>query len=68
MKKGEIEDVIHIKKLYRGWKRSVTDKLTKARQTGAGAQEATTLSDEMMYSLIKKNQSLKAIFKVTYSI
>ena len=65
MKKGEIEDIKHIKLLYRGWKRSVTDKIAKARQTGAGAQDETTLSDEMMYSLIKKNTSLRAIFKVT---
>ena len=68
MKKGEIQDVKHIKLLYRGWKRSVTDQIAAARRTGEGARDVTTLADEMMYSLIKTNQSLKAIFKVKLNI
>ena len=56
----------HIKVLFRGWKRALTKRASKARQTGAGAQEPTTESEEMMYELVKKNESLRALSKVNY--
>ena len=46
----------------------MTQKASKARQTGAGAQDPTTESDEMMYELLKKNNSLKALAKVVTNI
>ena len=61
-----IKDIEHVRTLFRGWKRSLTLKATAARQTGAGAQEPTTESEEMMYELIQKNKSLRALTKVVF--
>ena len=60
----ELTDVAHLKTQFKGWQRTLRNKLKKARQTGAGAQDDPEESDEMLYQLLKKNGSVAAAVKV----
>ena len=54
----------HLQDLCKGWRKTIRDKFKKSRSTGEFGEARITNADEMMYSLLLRNENLVGGYKV----
>ena len=60
----QVRDVKHLQDLCTGWRKIVREKFKKSRSTGESGESRITNADEMMYSLLMRNENLVGGYKV----
>ena len=60
----DIRDVEHLQDLCKGWRKTVRNKFKTSRSTGESGEARITNADEMMYSLLMRNDNLVGGYKV----